>query len=344
METWGVENGPYMQTLHFVFAIGGIVSPLATAPFLSASEYNMTIAEGNSTEYILYLKNESNRNLNLSTSSFVKLNRTFNMEYQTSRIHGAFAISGVLVLSAAASFAYFVFIMSKRNNIEDAKAPRLQRNSARLIRMISISILCCTFLSYLVIEKAMVFFLSTFTIEHLKWTTKRGSYVTTIYWTAFAIGRLIGIGITKRFPTKRILMLYISMLMLSSIGLMLTNLFRFDVGIWIFVPLSGFSQSILFPLLLSWIEEDFFKVSGKMISLLLFVGSIGTMITPIILGYLIDLYSPMWFPYSQVIASVFLLSFFVVLLMLSGKFQNNVNEIELFVESPREAFANKGIK
>jgi hypothetical protein len=53
METWGVENGPYMQTLHFVFAIGGIVSPLATAPFLSTSEYNMTIAEGNSTEYIL---------------------------------------------------------------------------------------------------------------------------------------------------------------------------------------------------------------------------------------------------------------------------------------------------
>lgn len=157
--------------------------------------------------------------------------------------------------------------------------------------------------------------------------------MTTIYWTAFAIGRFVGIGITKRFSTKRILMLYISVLTLSSIGLMLTNLFRFDVGIWIFVPLSGFSQSILFPLLLSWIEEDFFKVSGKMISLLLFVGSIGTMITPIILGYLIDLYSPMWFPYSQVIASIFLLLFYVVLLMLSGKFQNNVNEIELFVKS-----------
>jgi hypothetical protein len=30
--------------------------------------------------------------------------------------------------------------------------------------------------------------------------------------------------------------------------------------------------------------------------------------------------------------------------MLSGKFKKNVNEIELFVESSREAFANKGIK
>ncbi|XP_052065905.1 uncharacterized protein LOC127705616 [Mytilus californianus] len=77
--------------------------------------------------------------------------------------------------------------------------------------------------------------------------------------------------------TDRVLATYISVLTLSSFGLMITTLYQKDIGVWIFVPMSGFCQSILFPLLLSWIEEDFFKVTGKIVSVIMFLGSIGTM-------------------------------------------------------------------
>ena len=33
--TWGDEGRAYMQALHFCFAMGGILSPMATAPFLA---------------------------------------------------------------------------------------------------------------------------------------------------------------------------------------------------------------------------------------------------------------------------------------------------------------------
>jgi hypothetical protein len=35
MSFWGEKAGPYMQGLHFCFSMGGIVSPLATEPFLA---------------------------------------------------------------------------------------------------------------------------------------------------------------------------------------------------------------------------------------------------------------------------------------------------------------------
>lgn len=65
---------------------------------------------------------------------------------------------------------------------------------------------------------------------------------------------------------------------------MITTLYQKDIGIWISVPMSGFWQSILFLLLLSWIEGEFFKVTGQIVSVIMFLGSIDTMVAPMILG------------------------------------------------------------
>ncbi|XP_052065906.1 uncharacterized protein LOC127705617 [Mytilus californianus] len=118
----------------------------------------------------------------------------------------------------------------------------------------------------------------------------------------YAVGGIISPLATAPFlgiHTDKVLATYINVLTLSSFGLMITTLYQKDIGIWIFVPMSGFCQSILFPLLLFWIEEDFLKVTGKIVSVIMFLGSIGTMVTPIIIGYLIDLFTPVWFPYAE---------------------------------------------
>ncbi|XP_052065907.1 uncharacterized protein LOC127705618 [Mytilus californianus] len=63
----------------------------------------------------------------------------------------------------------------------------LVRGSARGAAKLSLSLMCATFCFYLFLEEAMVFFLTTFTLEHMHWTQSQGSYAATSYWAAFAI-------------------------------------------------------------------------------------------------------------------------------------------------------------
>ena len=43
MSLWGGKGGSYMQALHFCFGIGGILSPVATEPFLAQSVCKSTL-------------------------------------------------------------------------------------------------------------------------------------------------------------------------------------------------------------------------------------------------------------------------------------------------------------
>ncbi|XP_076113650.1 sodium-dependent glucose transporter 1B-like [Mytilus galloprovincialis] len=320
LEIWGKHNGPYMQAVHFMYAVGGIVSPLATAPFLSirVHDVNHTSKYTNISNY---------HNLSENSSASFKSGKIDSQETHNSSVHFAFAITAAFALSCSFIFLYFLCRSTKQtNNNTDHSPNRVTKNLPRSIRLMSLSLMCATFWFYLFFEKAMVFFLPTFTLVHMEWTQLQGSYAATTYWAAFAIGRLSGIIITHRFKTDKVLATYISVLTLSSFGLMITTLYQKDIGVWIFVPMSGFCQSILFPLLLSWIEEDFFKVTGKIVSVIMFLGSIGTMVTPIILGYLIDIFTPMWFPYAEVIASVCMLILYFVLLLIRSKIVFNHQE------------------
>ncbi|CAG2192941.1 NAGLT1 [Mytilus edulis] len=308
-EIWGIHNGPYMQAIHFMYAVGGIISPLATAPFLS-----IRMHFDNQTSTYTNISNAHKFSENLS-STIIETQETHD-----SSVHFAFAITAGFALSCSLVFVCSLCRSTKQTSGNDNHIPpRVTKDLPRSIRFISLSLICATFCFYLFLEEAMVFFLPTFTLEHLHWSQSKGSYAATSYWTAFAIGRLSGIIITHRYKTYKVIATYITGLSLSSFGLMITTLHRKDIGVWIFVPMSGFCQSIIFPLLLSWIEEDLFKVTGKIVSVIMFLGSVGVMVTPIILGYLIDLFTPMWFPYAEVIGSVSLLLLYFVLLCLRSK-------------------------
>ena len=137
------------------------------------------------------------------------------------------------------TFIYLGCLSSIKTKYTDIDVPRVKTSSEKSKKLLSIVLICSTFFCYLVIVKAMVFFLATFTVDQLNWSTASGSYATTDYWAAFAIGRLTGIYITKRFKTKMILMVYITTLLVSSLGLMITTLLKMDTGVWIFVPMSG---------------------------------------------------------------------------------------------------------
>ncbi|VDI68827.1 MFS transporter, FHS family, Na+ dependent glucose transporter 1, partial [Mytilus galloprovincialis] len=181
LEIWGKNNGPYMQAVHFVYAVGGIISPLATAPFLSIR---------------VHAVNHTSKHTNIS--NFHKLSENFSASFKygiidsqethNSSVHFAFAITAAFALSCSFIFLYFLCRSTKQTNNNANHSPtRVTKDLPRSIRLLSLSLMCATFWFYLFLEKAMVFFLPTFTLGHMQWTQLQGSYAATTYWTAFAI-------------------------------------------------------------------------------------------------------------------------------------------------------------
>ncbi|CAC5397243.1 NAGLT1 [Mytilus coruscus] len=225
LEIWGKHNGPYMQAIHFMYTVGGIISPLATAPFLSIREH-----EDNHTSKYENISNVHKLSENFSAT--FKPGIIESLETQDSSVHFAFAITAAFALSCSFLFVYFLCRSTKQTNKKDDHSPpRVTKDLPRSIRLMSLSLMCATFWFYLFLEKAMVFFLPTFTLGHMQWTQTQGSYAATSYWAAFAIGRLSGIIITHRFKTDRVLATYITVLTLSSFGLMITTLYQKDIGV-----------------------------------------------------------------------------------------------------------------
>ncbi|KAL5007398.1 hypothetical protein ScPMuIL_016204 [Solemya velum] len=126
---WRKEGRTYIQALHFAFALGGILSPLALEPYLAPrvqvpslhaangslnnysefqvlpspnfdEKYRNSSAYGIPNTAAFFLTHGNNSGLNSTGKTMMFINGE-------SRIHYAFIMSGTLVLSAAIPFIYF---------------------------------------------------------------------------------------------------------------------------------------------------------------------------------------------------------------------------------------------
>jgi MFS family permease len=82
-------------------------------------------------------------------------------------------------------------------------------------------------------------------------------------------------------------------------------------------------MSIIFPTIFSWTEAEVLRVTGRIASLFLIGSSSGTMVNPIVLGFLMDELTPMWFCYLLLGESVMLFVLFIAALFLSKHIKNS---------------------
>ncbi|XP_060085156.1 sodium-dependent glucose transporter 1-like [Ylistrum balloti] len=367
---WGDEGRSFMQALHFSFAMGGILAPMATAPFLvdDPEIRNITMMKqllrkprsllGNDTYFyetlgsgLDYTTDHINatlgtvtynvtsflnmstitsglttmltkEQLNVTSSPFLKavtmsvgqtstvtsiLNSTTKAIASTlpaelpdepSQLWKACTITSAMGLTASIPF----FIMRlKRTKLEMAtgrkdedKLLRVLPLSTKALILFNMSMLLGT---YSAIEDTFAGFLTTFCVKQMKWTKAMGSFTTSVYWASFGGGRFVGIFLVKMCDPVRIITLYSTLLVLSFIGLYCTSVGQFDGGVWVCAFLGGFALSVIFPTIFTWTEAELLPVTGKIASIFLIASSSGTMVNPIVLGYLMDSLTPMWFCY-----------------------------------------------
>ncbi len=132
------------------------------------------------------------------------------------------------------------------------------------------------------------------------------AYLTSIFWGAFTLGRVISIPVATRYQPKLILkadllgsLLSVSMMLIFPKSM---------VAIWVGSAGLGLSVASMFPTIIS-LAERYVEISGKITSRFVIGSALGGMLPPWIVGQLFDTTGP-----KSVVWSVF--GFLVLLILI----------------------------
>ncbi|XP_060082930.1 sodium-dependent glucose transporter 1-like [Ylistrum balloti] len=295
---WGKSIESWMQGMYFMFAVGAVISPLVTAPFL-APEITVSVSgvQSGSTSVTIFTLYDGTQ----------------------TRIYLVYIINACLVLVAAALFFYqsiknSIFLHGLSLPINDVQQARPLSKREKTLILLNMGILC--FL-YTAIEETFAEFLTIFCVAQMGMTKVQGSEATSLFFAAFGISRFVGIFLVTQLNPVRLICGYCVILILSFVGLTLAGLYYHIIGIWLFSPLIGIGLSIIYPILYTWTDENFIHITGKITAFLIIMASLGGMVNPALLGYLMEERSPMWFCYLLLVESLLFLLFYDVGLLLS---------------------------
>lgn len=308
-----------MQFIHFAFAIGGVIGPLATEPFLTPNpedESDSTITASpffdNSTTSPL------NSTVTLETSNVTDNSTAFTL-LLTTNVHYAYLISGSIILLTAVPHIIQLFTeraQKRRQTHVDEKKETKQPLPTPLFLFV-LFCLCVFYFLYCSVEDTFAAYLSTSVVKQLHWSKSDGAQVTSVFWASFAVGRFLCIFVVHAMRSVKLLLLSCFALLISLLTFLLFSQYEIHLGVWISSALAGASMAAIFPTGFTWMEEELLRVTGRVASCILIASSSGTMANPIILGYLMQQFTAMWFSYLLFGESVLCLGAFLFLLAFS---------------------------
>ena len=343
---WGAECSPFMLAIHFAFSAGGIISPFVAQPFLATKVFvNSTspvpLVNNSNIDSVVSYSDKADHNfkhdghgVSLDYISYVSAlpNNTVASDsggkahvanYGDTTIQYSFLIAAVLSLTSAVPFLVLYLTSetkpkddaSKKQDITEVNLESCRRPSYLpfKFKFLCLVILCAIMFIYNAVEDNFTGLLMTFSISHLGWSKSHGTIATSLDWASFAIGRFIGIFLVRCIKTSTILTGHLVILVLSFTAFLITSLTSQAYLIWAFVPLVGFSKSVILPSVFSWTEERILPVTGKIASLYLVTGSAGSMVTPLLFGYLMEERGSIWYIFLLLGMSVISLIAFILI-------------------------------
>ncbi|KAL8622352.1 hypothetical protein ACOMHN_041680 [Nucella lapillus] len=338
VEMWGTDGNMAMQFIHFAFALGGVIGPLATEPFLTPNpdEDTDTIT---TTAFTSLATNNSTgvTNLTMTTPDFVTTpdsadNSTAPFIPLTTNVHYAFLISGSIILLVAIPLTVQFFFNRSRKRRQDEKDEKkiVKQLSPFGLFLFVQGTLCFFYYLYCAVEDTFASFLTTFVVKQLRWKKSSGAQVCSVFWASFAAGRFLCIFVVHVISSVKLLMLSCVSLLLAMLAVLFFAAQNNHVGIWVSAVFAGIAMAAIFPTGFSWMEEELVRVTGRVSATILIASSTGTMLNPIIVGYLMQELTPMWFAYLLVVQAAACLAVFIFLLAVSRLYLRKHN----FVRRP----------
>lgn len=146
---------------------------------------------------------------------------------------------------------------------------------------------------------------------------QNGALVTSAYWGAQTVGRLIGAGVSRSISHARLLAIALGGSLAGTLG------FAFSQGLALptilFIILTGFSFGTIYPTSVAVAVAMFPADQGKAVGLLAAAGSIGGLIVPWVGGILLETVSPLAFGVFLCICLIICWALLIALRKLKGK-------------------------
>ncbi|XP_033761781.1 uncharacterized protein LOC117343512 isoform X2 [Pecten maximus] len=160
-------------------------------------------------------------------------------------------------------------------------------------------------------------YLSSFCVEYLHWSKASGSMITSLLFIMVVMGGTLSMFLTKCVNSIVYIGIQIILILVSLLLLITSITLRFSIGVWLSAPLFGFAKSAIFPLVISWTNKSFIRVSGR-VSSVFFVGAMGgCSINLYLLAAVMESMGKIWLCYILTLESGLLIMFFITAVLLS---------------------------
>ena len=235
-----------------------------------------------------------------------------------SRIQFAYLIIGALLLLNSVLFLILYCYDRHRSDYSSllqSKDPQ-DRQEVLCCRIVILVLMFFFFLAYIGMETTFGGLLMTFAVSEIHWSKDQGAIVTAIFWGSLAAGRGFSIFIANccKPPT----MLIIDLILLIIGALMLSFGLKFEFVVWLGTLAVGFGMSSIFPTSISWMEQ-YYRMTGKSIAVLVMGSALGQMIVPVVTGYFYQHIEPMSLMYSLLVLSVFMLALYILMQLVASR-------------------------
>ncbi|KAL8609318.1 hypothetical protein ACOMHN_048874 [Nucella lapillus] len=354
LRLWGKKGEVAMQFVHFAYALGGVFAPLVTEPFLTPireEEDTLTTATAPSNDSVTKLPGSAHFDVSLPTSfnasavsylftdigtttlsalnsSASLWNVTTNVTESsaaharpvTTRVHYAYIISGCITLCVMIPVTVQLFTdrsQKRRQTAEDEKRKSNKQPLPLCLFLLVLSSLCLFNFMNVSVEDTFASYLSAFVVKQLHWSKSSGAQATSLFWAFFASCRFVFIFIVHFLSSVKVLLWCCFSLKVSLLLFMLSSWYSFGVGVWVSSALVGVSLAPIFPMCFSWMEGELVRVTGRVAACIVIAASAGSSSSPILLGYLMQQRTPMWYAYLMFVEAGLCMLVFLFLLALS---------------------------
>lgn len=330
LEIWQTGANPYMQGMHFCYALGMTLAPLIEEPFLS-SEHNVTESYDNATGQF-------------TNGTLIREESRIVIPYSIGSLISVLAAAIILVLH------YKVPYTDPRRNMSAPKdvVPRPinnnsesfptsstaqllddeNRDKAKAYQMKIIvlgSLLLCF---YTGLELSTFSFITEFAVViALKLTKSKAAFLSSAMSGSYAVNRLFSIVVASKLRTKT--MLYISFVMLST-GNILLLIFAntSEVMLWVAAVIIGLGHASVYPCLISFLEERI-NVTTAVCSVFMLCSSCTNIFVPMVLGNYVESY-PLVYVYINLFGLTACFLIFSVLYVIDRRYRKAVRLMKSF--------------
>ncbi|XP_069111103.1 sodium-dependent glucose transporter 1-like [Argopecten irradians] len=290
---WGasVRGRVYMNSFYAAFAVSGFLSPMVTSKFLVPTDVIRYDTSLNNSRITV-------NNISWKSSYYIPIQRNnlTDTDELNSSLYLAYLISAGLAFCSALPFAA-IYLKTQNSSFKQQNKDELQfigrlPTWTKILQLINVGVFAAVFIS---LDFTFSGYLTVFCVQHLQWKKTSGSMLTSVAFIALLSGRIGGAVLTHYLKPLTMLMISIGLCSVGFVGFLLSAVYLDHTGIWISVCVLGIPMGVVWPCLLSWINEKLIPLGGKIAAYVMIASFMGALFSPMLFGYMMEEISPLWF-------------------------------------------------